>query len=300
MRSYSRFYPLKLNVLTWLLTLGFFLQSCLPDQDSNTSTQESQKLSKIELSIDDQGNVNHQEDYIANLTDTMVSSDKEAMIDFLRSNFNEDILSPKVLLNVEPTTPYSVVKKAIWSCVSANLQSVVFVGSEQTVYLPPRVIACGPALEFPPLNIEIEISSDGQVIADGLPLGDVLESDQLRTYLFRQGQVRMSNPNALTFVVLKPEDSAPHKYTLKILNTLLVVNKKLDALQGNIPKEERKLLDQVYIHSSPFHIAEEEELEVKKRLLQEGEVYLSEPKIIIEDVIRVNPENEELPFGDSQ
>ena len=278
------------------------LSSCLPStEDTNLSKDPAQrkepiqKLLQIELSIDAQGNVIHNEHSLGNLSNSLPISE------FLLSNLNYDLSDrPKVVLNIAPSTPYSVVKKAILSCAAAKLQSVVFVGAEVTVSLPSGPLLFTPTPEFDAPIIALEIGSSGQVIADGLPKDSPLDENlpQLTSYFYQHGQVYMADPNSNISIHLLPEDSAKHKYTINVLNALSTANFNLDLVQERLPKNDRKLLDSVFIE---FRYEDEEvEVKTKKAPMQEGRVYLSEPKIVIEDQIRIHSDSPALPVDDTK
>jgi len=223
----------------WLLTLGFFLQSCLPEKDSSFSTEESQKLSNLELSIDAQGNVSHQDDLIGNLRDT------EEVTDFIQSYFDGIPRTQIVHMDIDPSAKYSIVSNALRSCWNAKLDTVVLGSSGDIISLgtaPPE----GPP-EFPPRLLYVEIKSDGQLNVDGIPMGNIQDQglERFKTHLLRQGQHFMQDPNSKEIVLLDPHPLAKHKFTIDVLNALSFVNKNLDSIQSTLPREKRKLLNRI-------------------------------------------------------
>jgi biopolymer transport protein ExbD len=246
------------------------VSSCLPTKDSNLSNDPAQKeetkkkepiqkLSQIELSIDPQRNVSHNDSSIGTLSNTAPISE------FLLSNLNYDVPDrPKVVLNIDPSTPYSVVNKAILGCVAAKLQSVVFVGSEVTVSLPTTTAASTPPPEFPSLVIHLEIRSSGQVIADGLPKDSPLDEEmpQLASYFFQRAQSLWNEPNSKISIKLDPDGFTEHKCIIKVFNALSIVNSKIDELQKGWSAEYSKRYNTVFFKdASPFGREESKSIE---------------------------------------
>ena len=118
---------------------------------------------------------------------------------------------------------------------------------ETKLFFPPLPITdvTFPPPSYPLTNIEIEIQSNAQFVADGLPVDHSGERGfpRLSKYFFRQGQAVLNDPKAEVVVNINPQEQARSQYTADVLYALSRPNKALDTMQGemDIPKEKRKL-----------------------------------------------------------
>ena len=113
--------------------------------------------------------------------------------------------------------------------------------SELIVPLPSKTESSDPP-EFEPITINIEIESNGQVMADGLPMDSSNDRNMpdLTKALLQKGQFGAKSKADVT-VSIKPHGESHHMYTMNVLNALTSANEELKKMQ--IPPE--KLLKNI-------------------------------------------------------